>query len=267
MKLSTLFNALGACVALAIPISAVVGSSGCGQTVCVQWAASKGACPSQLDARLLFGTCSEIQTVDGEAVAGDNLCCYPVTKVSDGFGCLEVGSAGEGPVPPPDFASSSTGPIPACDFTGSCGESFSGCAGCAANGPCVDIFNTCLQTPSCDALRSCIDACVPGDPDCKGTCLSEHPAGQQLYGNFATCVFCKNCPNDCNANTDLCSFEMGTGGMSGVGGTMTGAGGAGGTMTSAGGKGGAGGTGGTMTGTGGAGGTMTGAGGAGGKGG
>ncbi len=266
MKLSTLLHAVGATIALSIPLSAVLGSSGCGNTVCVQWSAEKGACPSQADARPLFGDCNDIQSIDGEAVADNNLCCYPVTKVTDGFECLDVGSVGEGP-PPPDFASS-TGPIPACDFQGACGDSFSGCAGCAANSVCLELFNLCLQSPSCDQLRSCIDTCSPFDPDCKGTCLSESPGGQSLYGTFATCVFCNNCPSDCNANTDLCSFEMtsssvtGTGGMSGVGGAggMGGAGGAGGKMTGNGGAGG-------MGGTGGAGGTMTGAGGAGGKGG
>jgi hypothetical protein len=270
MKLRTLVNALGACIALAIPLSATVGSAGCGRTACFQWDSSKGACPSQADARIsFFGGCTDITTVDGEGVAGDNLCCYPVTKTSNGIDCIDVGSSGEGPVPPPDtFASSSTGPISPCDFTGFCGDSFSGCAGCAANGPCVDIFNGCLQDKSCDALRSCINACMLGDGDCKGTCLNNNPAGVDLYGVFATCVFCNSCPSDCSPNTDLCSFQTTSStstSTSSTTTTTTGIGGAGGFMS------GSGGAGGFMSGTGGAGGTMSGgtggAGGFGGKGG
>ncbi len=261
MKLRTILHASAALAAVALPLSAALGSSGCAQTACFQWAPTAGQCPNQADAQAFFGFCNDIQSIDGEGVFTDNLCCYPVSKVSNGIICNEV-STGEGPIPPGEVTSVSvvsTGTGFSCDNTGFCGDGFSGCTSCAANGPCGDLFNFCQQSFACESLRVCINACGLGDTSCKNGCLAQNPDGQQTYGELATCMFCQFCPTDCGFNTDLCSFQTGTGGM--TTGPTTGIGGAGGAMTGVGGAGGA------MQGAGGAGGMMRGVGGAGGAGG
>jgi len=62
--------------------------AGCGQTACIVWSETEGACPTQAKALAFFVDPScpgTILSVDSDGTFGNDLCCYAVTKDETGF--------------------------------------------------------------------------------------------------------------------------------------------------------------------------------------
>jgi hypothetical protein len=115
-------------VALALPFKA----GGCGTTTCLsltQQQIMSGMCPTQLEAQKRVtdpnGNCSNdatITTIEGEGVLDGELCCYPSSKQSPGFGgCVIMGFPGPGGGTTTGFGTSTgfgagmTGPCVTCN--------------------------------------------------------------------------------------------------------------------------------------------------------
>lgn len=98
------------------------------------------------------------------------------------------------------FTSTGSGPSN-CDGTGNCGDSSVGCLGCAIEGPCADLYNTCASNQECIDFSTCLGGCQqPPDPGCLGTCMMQYPAGGDLYLKLIDCAVCQQCPGDCAQN-------------------------------------------------------------------
>ena len=98
------------------------------------------------------------------------------------------------------MSSTSTGPE--CDGHGECGDSQSGCVGCALNGPCFNELSKCQDTQECIEFAMCIDGC--SDPGCADMCAAQFPEGASLYNDVLFCVICEQCPSDCDGPGSGC---------------------------------------------------------------
>lgn len=66
---------------------------------------------------------------------------------------------------------------------------------------CCKESNACLGSSACMSFVGCLDACFPmdggaPDPTCISSCMSQYPAGYQLYDAFSNCGDTK-CGADC----------------------------------------------------------------------
>ncbi|MBK8257802.1 MAG: hypothetical protein IPK82_34680 [Polyangiaceae bacterium] len=97
-----------------------------------------------------------------------------------------------------------TGTGPGCDAEGFCGDTESGCVGCAvgAGGPCQNAYAGCVDTDACIAYADCVSSCM--DPQCADKCAETYPEGAQLYSNLVVCVICDVCPISCDGANSGC---------------------------------------------------------------
>lgn len=79
-----------------------------------------------------------------------------------------------------------------CDNTFDCQT----CQVCADAGPCLYELDACLYDYDCLDFASCIETCV--DQACYDSCGSYYPYGESLYLDYASCVICSACYNDCD---------------------------------------------------------------------
>jgi hypothetical protein len=102
MRLKFPWKPLGRILLWAIPLSAPFFLAGCGQTACITWSKAEGVCPSQDEALMFFQNpaCpSSVVSVDSEGAFANDLCCYEVSKLENGFGTGDstcFGGGGEG---------------------------------------------------------------------------------------------------------------------------------------------------------------------------
>jgi hypothetical protein len=94
-------------------------------------------------------------------------------------------------------SSTATGPVSLCDGQGDCGDSASGCIGCALAGECADEYGDCAADQGCIDYASCIGSC--GDAACRALCADQSPAGAALYAKLVVCALCEQCAQDCDA--------------------------------------------------------------------
>jgi hypothetical protein len=71
------------------------------------------------------------------------------------------------------------------------------CNTCANNGPCASQQAICQNDPECVDYYNCLMACGP-DPNCVATCGLLYPVGETEYFDYADCVICVACYNDCD---------------------------------------------------------------------
>lgn len=242
--LRRLRRALTACppgLGLVVLLAVAAPNLGCGQTACFQWSPLEGVCPSKDNARRFFGNCNDIDSIDTDGKFANDLCCYSVTKSSGRMDEVDCSSeVGTGPstvtasVTGGPIASTtvSSGPLPnMCDNSGFCGDTASGCIGCALLGPCAAVLDDCNASSECTAYSLCIAACAPMTATCVSKCGSQHPAGVPLFKAIGECSICAACPSDCSSMSAMCgsgSSSSGGGGMGGMSGSSSGMGGAGG---------------------------------------
>ncbi len=226
---------------LLVTLVLAAASAGCGQRVCIEWSENEGVCPSSAETmKEHLGKCTNVTSVDGEAVREGNLCCYPVTKQGPLPDCFsETTSSGR---PPPDVT---TGSIFNCDNQGFCGTFLGGggCSSCSVNNKCSKAMSICQNSNACFNILNCVSTCFEGDPECQLQCEKPNPDGLADFRALSLCVFCNECQNDCfSAHAAECNESTTSSGLGGAGG-MSGMGGAGGMsgMGGMGGKGGAGG--------------------------
>ncbi len=91
-----------------------------------------------------------------------------------------------------------------CDGQGYCGDSQSGCIGCALAVNCADELMACQNDPSgdCIAFVQCLDQC--SNQACADQCAADHPSGATLYNDLVFCVICDECPMDCDGPGSGC---------------------------------------------------------------
>ena len=75
---------------------------------------------------------------------------------------------------------------------------------CASNGQCASQLNICNNDIDCLDYESCISACAPADSSCFQVCGILYPFGEQEYYDYALCVVCGACYNDCNGAGSGC---------------------------------------------------------------
>jgi hypothetical protein len=97
-------------------------------------------------------------------------------------------------------ASTSSSGGSTCDGSLDCGT----CQTCAMQGPCVNQYVACTNSPPCTALNDCLNACPPGDQPCLDGCAATYPEGAPLLQAAATCVFCTACYSDCDGASIGC---------------------------------------------------------------
>ncbi|MEZ4444063.1 MAG: hypothetical protein R3B72_33635 [Polyangiaceae bacterium] len=100
------------------------------------------------------------------------------------------GSGGGGAVGTTSGGGTTTGG--SCDDTGVCGT----CQTCADASACVSQYNTCLNSFDCLDYNACIDTCV--DQLCYDDCGYYYPVGESQFLDYAVCVVCGACYNDCD---------------------------------------------------------------------
>ena len=209
-------------------------SAGCGQRICIEWSEQEGVCPSSAETMKEHLGCTNVTSVDGEAVREGDLCCYPVTKQGPLPDCFDV-TTSSGSRPPGPGPGTGTGPV--CDNQGVCGTFFGGgCSLCSVNNKCGKAMSICQNSIACSNILNCASSCFEGDAQCQKKCEVPNPDGVIDFRALTTCVFCNECQNDCFSHFDEClesttsSGFGGAGGMSGMGGAggMSGMGGAGG---------------------------------------
>lgn len=98
------------------------------------------------------------------------------------------------------------------------------CETCRAE-QCVNLATTCLSSPDCAALVSCVDACT--DAACVAACSDSNSAGAMEYGQLTDCVCNTACSADCvnqcgGAPIAGAGGSGATGGASGNGGSSGG---------------------------------------------
>jgi hypothetical protein len=98
-------------VVMGAAIAFALSAEGCDDRACLEWSASLGACPSQGDARMYFGECSDVTAVlSGPSFIDDDggLCCYDV-KHTDAhvIHCSDETSTNGGPNDGASFSGSS----------------------------------------------------------------------------------------------------------------------------------------------------------------
>ena len=89
-----------------------------------------------------------------------------------------------------------------CDNQGFCGDSQSGCIGCALAGPCYPQLEACQINQECLDYVGCVESCQ--DPGCADQCAATFPTGGQLYNDLVICVICDYCYNDCDGAGSGC---------------------------------------------------------------
>jgi len=97
-------------------------------------------------------------------------------------------------------ASSSTAPV--CDELAVCGDSMSGCLGCAVMGDCADEADLCAADQECVDFITCIDPCL--DQACFDACSAMYPTGFTLYNDLVFCAVCEQCPVSCDGPGSGC---------------------------------------------------------------
>lgn len=236
--LRRLRRAIAACppaLGLAALLAVAAPNLGCGQTACFQWSPVEGSCPNRDKARTFFGNCNDIESIDDDGKAANNLCCYAVTKSSGRTNAIDCNDSavgvGVGAGPPPPFTTGgpaavttvSSGVFPIeCDQTGFCGDTVSGCIGCALTGPCALSLEACNQSKDCNGYSICVGACAPQAQTCVANCASAHPAGAKLFTAMVDCAICTACPMDCSSMTKMCSGSSTSSASSSGGGGMGG---------------------------------------------
>ena len=128
---------------------------------------------SALLACLLVLGCELRPTTDGGAGGGGN------------------GGAGEGG----SKATSTTGAA-SCDELPDCVS----CRSCAADGPCKQKVDLCLEEPLCVQLDECIALCGIS-PDCTEVCVAQYASVAELYAQARECLDCAVCDPLCKAVT------------------------------------------------------------------
>lgn len=135
-------------------------------------------------------------TQDFECCSG-NVCtggyCQPPPNTTSSGPTTTAGpSTSAGPT------STTTGGGGACDNSGAC----STCANCAEQGACASEYNACASSQDCIDFANCVGNC--SDQTCTDNCTASYPAGVDLYVNFAQCVVCGSCFNDCDGASGGC---------------------------------------------------------------
>ena len=92
--------------------------------------------------------------------------------------------------------STSSGPS-GCDNTGECGDSVSGCLGCALAGQCAGLQSECFNSDACLDFATCLDPCAQQGQACIDQCKASFPAGVSPYAAIFDCIRCEVCPIDC----------------------------------------------------------------------
>ncbi len=109
-----------------------------------------------------------------------------------GNGPAGSGPAGSGPAGSGPSSTGVTTGGSTCDNTFDCQL----CQTCADAGPCMYELDACLYDYDCLDYASCIDPCV--DQACYDTCGAYYPYGEALFLDYASCVVCGACYNDCD---------------------------------------------------------------------
>lgn len=206
-----------AVLSLAMASGLAFTNAGCGQTACLEWSENERIsetqiCPASAQALKLFGACTDITAVNDDGAFANNLCCYSVTKAGPSPGELGCGNTSTGdiiaPPPPGNFAVStigvstgfnaSTGGL-GCDEEFACGDTVTGCIGCALNGPCHGEFDNCTSNSLCVSFLNCLGACPKDDDACADACGTNEPKGLKLYTAMIECSVCMQCPHACFA--------------------------------------------------------------------
>jgi hypothetical protein len=80
------------------------------------------------------------------------------------------------------------------------------CQNCALQptGNCDDDYDTCLATPDCDALLTCLNNCMPGNMMCQDNCFNTFPNGIPGFNSVVLCLSCQECPVSCNGPMQGC---------------------------------------------------------------
>jgi hypothetical protein len=89
-----------------------------------------------------------------------------------------------------------------CDDSGDC----STCATCSQTSYCASQYDTCNNDPTLDCLffQFCIQPCASTDQACFDDCASQYPDGAQEFNDYAVCVVCTACYDDCMGATAGC---------------------------------------------------------------
>lgn len=154
--------------------------------VCAGLCADLGAACTT-NAECCAGQCSGSAccTPEGNACAADLDCCSG-SCVSGSCVAADPGGQGGG----------GGGTSSACDNSGSCGDAASGCTGCALAGNCAAASDSCLNSADCLGFLDCVGACL--DQACYDGCASAHPSGAAAYDALLQCIYCQECPVDCD---------------------------------------------------------------------
>ncbi len=141
------------------------------------------------------------------AVAATSLIASPLGCAkglnSSGADTSDVGGAGGqgGATSVAESSSASTGGG-VCDDTGTCET----CRSCAITGQCSSQHDTCLGDPECLDYDDCISACPNSDSACYDSCGVQYPFGQQEFFEYALCLICGACYNDCEGTPSTCTI-------------------------------------------------------------
>lgn len=78
------------------------------------------------------------------------------------------------------------------------------CSECALGWPCLAASQACDNSQECRDFQQCTDGCTDDDATCFGACVEEYPTGSELSLQLDQCVYCDECPNNCNAAESSC---------------------------------------------------------------
>ena len=231
-----------AVLSLALSSGIAFTNAGCGQTSCLQWSEKERVSPTQIcpasdEALKLFGTCTDIVSVDDQGSFANDLCCYTVTKAGQpaserGCGTIMTGSfmdtgPGFAVATSVGFAVSSTG-FATCEGEFACGDTGTGCIGCALSGPCHGELDNCTSNPACTSFLNCLGACSKDDDACADACGKNEPEGLRLYTAMIECSVCMQCSQACSAMAEKSCSGVTSSSTSAPSSTTGGGGGAGG---------------------------------------
>jgi hypothetical protein len=79
------------------------------------------------------------------------------------------------------------------------------CGECAQNGPCFQETNDCVTNDDCNAFIDCYSNC--NDDMCAQECVDQHMEGFNLYLGAVDCIYCQECPHNCDAGSIGCPFQ------------------------------------------------------------
>lgn len=163
-----------------------LSDSDCCSNVCYPNQVCAGACfdngaACTGNAECCAGQCSDgaCCVPDGNSCGTDADCCSG-SCVAGSCQAAADGGAGSG----------------ACDNSGNCGDDQSGCTACALAGACAAANDACANGQDCLSFVDCVGSCQ--DQACFDGCAAVYPSGAASYNALITCVYCQECPVDCD---------------------------------------------------------------------